>query len=65
MVRTCAADQRANWLLLVIASAVVLLVSLYAGSARALGPGPAQLIVVAGVVALPLWIVGFLFKNAA
>ena len=59
MMRTCAANQRSNWLLLLVASAVVFLVSLHDVSARALGTLPAHIIVIGAAVALPFWIIGF------
>jgi hypothetical protein len=63
MMRTCAPNQKANWLLLALASAVVLLVSLYNGSAKTLGPMAAQIVFAGGVVALPVWILGYLFRE--
>jgi hypothetical protein len=61
MMRTCAPDQRANWLLLVVASATILLVSIYGISAQALGPSAAQIIAVVAFVVLPVWLLRIKF----
>jgi hypothetical protein len=59
MLHNCAPNQRSNWLLLVVASAVVLFLSLHDVSSRVFGPLPAHVTVIAGVLVLPFWILGF------
>ena len=59
MMRTCGRSQRSNWLLLVLASATALLISLHDMSFRTLGAVPAFISVIAGIIVLPLWIIGF------
>jgi hypothetical protein len=59
MLHNCAPNQKSNWLLLVIASAVALFVSLHDVSSRAFGPLPAHLTVIAGLLVLPFWVIGF------
>ena len=63
MLHSCAPAQKSNWLLLVLASAIVLFISLHDVSARALGPMPAHATVIAGVIALPFWLMGFRLKD--
>jgi hypothetical protein len=63
MLHSCTPNQRPNWLLLVLASAALLFFSIHDVSARAFGVLPAHITVLAGVVALPFWILGFRLKG--